>query len=148
MALVKDIASVAFRLLFPPMEPFETRLFYGWRNLLAATVLFLGGVMAAHIALSFGLVTMFGFTGFAQAQEITALRGQLVQQQQQQMASNRDTMAIVVGGQAFELSTRLCAARKAGNADAEQAYRQQLQGTLDTYERVTGGRRYQVQTCQ
>ena len=132
--------------LIPHREPFETGHFYGWRNCVFAALLFLGGVMSAHIALACGLVSVFGFTGFAQASEVSELKAQHKQLAQQIVSSNNETMAIVVGGQAFELNNRLCAARKAGNADAEASYRQQLQGTLETYVRVSG-REYRLQGC-
>jgi len=132
--------------LLPHREPFETEHFYGWRNCVFASLLFLGGVVASHIALACGIITLFGFNGFAAASEVGEIKLKLEQQARQIVSSNNQTMAIVVGGQIFELSTRLCAARKSGNLEAEQSYRQQLQGTMDTYERVSG-REYRLQPC-
>jgi len=132
--------------LVPHREQFETENFYGWRNCVFAALLFLGGVVTAHIALACGMITLFGFNGFAAASEVGEIKRKLEQQAKQIVASNNQTMAIVVGGQVFELSNRLCSARKAGNTDAEQSYRQQLQGTLETYERVSG-REYRMQAC-
>ena len=102
--------------------------------------------MTAHILLACGIVSLFGFNGFAQASEVSELKAQQKQLAQQIVASNNQTMEIVVGGQVFELNNRVCAAHKAGNLDAEASYRQQLQGTLDTYERVSG-RQYRLQGC-
>lgn len=146
MGAALEVIKLIFRLMFPPMEPFETRLFYSWRNLLAATVLLLGGVVVTTNLAAFGAIVIFGFTGFAHADALTDINRQLKEQRQQIVASNNQTMAIVIGGQAFELSTRLCAAQRSGNGDAEQSYRQQLQGTLETYERVSG-RQYRLQGC-
>jgi len=141
-----SIARTVIAHLIPHKEPFETENFYGWRNCMFAALLFGGGVLASHILLACGIVTLCGFTGFAQASDITDSKAQLKNQAQQIVASNNETMSIVIGGQVFELNNRVCAARKAGNMDAEQSYRQQLQGTLDSYERVTG-RQYRLQGC-
>lgn len=144
--MIKDICVVVFRLLFPPQEAFETRLFYGWRNLLAGTVLFLGGVMTGFIALAFGLISVFGFNGFAHAGDVSELKkSQFELTRSVQMASN-DIMAIVVGGQVFELRTRQCAAAKGGNVDLYTAYSSELNNKMELYRRVSQ-RDYQLQAC-
>ncbi len=141
-----DLGKIVTAVVWPRREEFETGHFYGWRVSIAVGVLFLGGTLAMHIALACGLVSLFGFTGFAQANDVSDIKRSIIEQRALMTAGNNEVMAIVVGGQIFDLRTRQCAAVKMKNYDAISSYSLELQGKLELYQRVSG-RQYPLQQC-
>lgn len=99
-----------------------------------------------HIALACGFITLFGFTGFAQAGDVADLKKQQTQIAQTVRESSNEIMGVVVGEQVFDLNYKRCAAIKARNDSATLAYSQELQGKLDFYQRVAG-HSYTLQGC-
>lgn len=96
-----------------------------------------------------GYVTLFGltgFAGFAQAGEVKDLKDQQVRLEQKIDNRANDIMAVVIGGQIFELRTKECAARKAHNDDAAAAYSQQRQSQMDLYQQMAK-RAYPLEGC-
>ncbi len=146
MGIGNDVAKYAVQFFFTPKEQFESDKFYGWRNLLAGTVLFIGCAMTGYAAASFGLITLFGFTGFAHAGDVQELKmSQQTLAASVQRASN-EVMAIVVGGQVFDLRVKQCAAAKVGAVDAYNAYSSEMVNKLELYRRVSG-QLYPLQAC-
>lgn len=133
-------------LVFPRMEPFETGNFYGWRIYIAALALFTAGAVAMNYALAFGIITLFGFSGFASASEVSDIKQSQTRLEIAMEIKGNAIMGIVVGGQIFELRTKQCAARKAGNTEADVAYGSELSSQLDAYRGIMH-HQYSLQDC-
>lgn len=141
-----DGIKLAAAVIVPRREQFETGNFYAWRSGVAAATFLTGCVVSLHIALACGYITLFGFTGFAQAADLAGLK-----MQQQQLAntvqrSSAEIMEVVIGEQVFDLNYKRCTAIKSKNDSAILAYSQELQGKLEYYQRITG-RSYNLQPC-
>lgn len=99
-----------------------------------------------NYALAFGYVTLFGFTGFAQASDMTDLKASQRTLSQSMTQNTNEIMGVVIGEQIFDLNYKRCAAIKQQSDDAIQAYSYELQSKMDYYQRMTG-RIYTLQGC-
>lgn len=138
--------KLTFWALFPSREPFETNRFLIWRFVIAGVALISFGAIMMNYALAFGAISLFGFTGFAQASEVTALVTQQNQQFAQLSRKSDDIMVVVIGGQISDSRFRQCAAIKSGNQDAIRSLSDELQRGLDAYQGFKG-QRYNLQAC-
>lgn len=140
------IFKALFGAVWPRREAFETDQFYIWRAILGAVTFFVAGALTMNYALAFGAISVFGFTGFAQASEVS----DLVKQQQIQYArldrKGDEIMATVISGQISETRFRQCTAIKAKNDDLVRSLSEELQGRLDAYQAYKG-RSYNLQSC-
>jgi len=101
-----------------------------------------------HLAWAFGLVTIMGTSGldYAKAADLEPMRKSQLELASRLDQRSNDIMGVVIGGQIFDLQFKKCGATKAGNQDLVRAYSDQLQGSLDQYQRITG-RGYNLQGC-
>lgn len=138
--------SAIFWSVFPTKEQFETDRFFSWRVSMAALALFGAGMATMNYAIAFGFVTVFGFSGFAQASEVS----DLIKQQQAQFAQldkrGNDIMLTVLAGQISDIHFKQCAALKASNNDTYWALQDELQSKMDAYQSIQG-RRYLLPAC-
>lgn len=132
--------------IFPRREAFESGSFYGWRIYIAAAALVSIGAITMNYALAFGFVTLFGFSGFAQAGEVADLANQQKQFAQELSQNSNSIMSVVIGGHIFSVRTQQCAASKAGNDAAVTSLSRELQGNLDSYQKYAG-RPYNLLPC-
>ncbi len=101
-----------------------------------------------YMAWALGLLTLVGggFADFAKASEVSELKRSNIELAQKFTDRSNDIMGVVIGGQIFDLRFKQCAAIKGGNSDLVRAYSDQMQGSLDQYQKVTG-RGYNLQAC-
>lgn len=102
--------------------------------------------LSMNYALAFGAVSLFGYTGFAQASEVA----DAMKQQEQRFArldrKSDDIMVVVIGGQISDSRFRQCTAIKSGNQDAIRSLSDELQRGLDAYQGYKG-HGYNLQPC-
>jgi len=140
----KGVATAAW----PRREEFESGRFYGWRVIIAMLASYATVGITMHLAWAFGFVTVLGTSGldYAKAADLEPMRKAQTELASRLDQRSNDIMGVVIGGQIFDLQFKKCSAVKAGNPDLVRAYSDQLQGTLDQYQHITG-RSYYLQAC-
>ena len=150
---LKDVAAA----LKPPPDGAPTPE-YRWRTTVAYSIIVGYGVALLQAALIWGLLSTFGFSGFARADSVDRrfdqiaadkLAGQkVIEDVKSSMTQNTNAiLARVISGQILSTYASECAARRSGNTALAANIDTQLSDLQVSYMSVSGTREYPLRPC-